>query len=311
MATTKILLTKEEIEARLAAISGESNTSIAALENAVQTAQDRADDAYLLAQGRSRAIYYATNEEANAGLRALGSGVLKVGDNIYIGAVGVPDWYVVEVLTRPGTSSLPTSGTSFDDVYVIGYYKIAQLETEKVVLTDYGRRDIVAKYGSFSYDHENKRIAYSNDVGATTYISLADLWNKVPTTASVSTSGITVKNSSGSTLFTISGLTSAITNANATTYGKVKLYNSSSTLTWTGSSATNDGAVTPAAIGSYVSSTYATLSTVNSLNTTVSGHTNSINAHETEITALQNDQITVTIGDGLTTGGEITLTIPD
>lgn len=80
-----------------------------------------------VAKGKNRAKVFSTTESMNAWLSdSTNAGVANVGDNLYIIDTGVPDWWISEVLTEPDEAGR--------------YYKIAQLETQKVDLTTYEAR---------------------------------------------------------------------------------------------------------------------------------------------------------------------------
>lgn len=80
-----------------------------------------------VAKGKNRAKVFATTESMNEWLsNQANARVAQVGDNLYIVDVGVPDWWISEVLTEQDETGR--------------YYKIAQLETQKVDLTTYEAR---------------------------------------------------------------------------------------------------------------------------------------------------------------------------
>lgn len=92
-------------------------------KNAVATAQSRADSAYVLAQGRSRGVSFETVEAMKTALKAASATEYKVGDQLFIKATNVPDYWVSEVLdTNTGET---------------GYYGISIMETQKVDLSGY------------------------------------------------------------------------------------------------------------------------------------------------------------------------------
>lgn len=82
------------------------------------------DEGSIVAKGKNRARVFSTtaamqewlSDEAN-------KGVCNIGDNLYIIAIDVPDWWIAEVLDEAD----PDTGY---------FYKIAQLETQKVDLTE-------------------------------------------------------------------------------------------------------------------------------------------------------------------------------
>lgn len=97
------------------------------LQTTEQTIISAVNEVAEIAKGKNRARVFATTESMNAWLSDSGnSGVAIVGDNLYIVDVGVPDWWIEEVLEEPDADGR--------------YYKIAQLETQKVDLTTYDKR---------------------------------------------------------------------------------------------------------------------------------------------------------------------------
>lgn len=90
----------------------------------------------------TKAISYMTNSAMISAFNALDKDTYKVGDNIYIVALNVPDLWVMSV----ENTSVPYSYTT-DDAFVneirtngyvqVGYYKLSMLETAKVDLSNY------------------------------------------------------------------------------------------------------------------------------------------------------------------------------
>ena len=75
-----------------------------------------------IAKGKNQARVFSTTESMKNWLSdSANKGVANVGDNMYIVAVDVPDWWISNVLEEPNESGM--------------YYEIAQLETQKVDLT--------------------------------------------------------------------------------------------------------------------------------------------------------------------------------
>lgn len=105
-------------------------------------AQEKANQAYTLAEGRSRSASYATIPAMQTALEGASNSQFKVGDNIFIEAVDVPDFWVSKVNTTKGTDKVPTSG-SFNATYNVGYYTISKLETQKVDLSSYALKSYV------------------------------------------------------------------------------------------------------------------------------------------------------------------------
>lgn len=84
----------------------------------------KVDEAISIAKGKNTAHVFTTTEAMQEWLsKEENKGLYKVGDNLYIVDVDVPDWWISEVLT------IADASTGY-------YYKIAQLETQKVDLTE-------------------------------------------------------------------------------------------------------------------------------------------------------------------------------
>lgn len=107
-------------------------------------AQARADEAYALAEGRENATSYTNYQAMVTALNAESTATLKVGDNIYIETVGVPDLWVSGVLDSKASYTYTTDQAIVDALndpsigYVnIGWYRLDELETAKVDLSGY------------------------------------------------------------------------------------------------------------------------------------------------------------------------------
>ena len=72
------------------------------------------------------------------GLNAAAKDFLKVGDNVYIEATNVPDFWVSAVNDTQTSGTLPSDWST--DSYNYGYFTIRKLESEKVDLGDYVQR---------------------------------------------------------------------------------------------------------------------------------------------------------------------------
>lgn len=105
---------------------GEINAKNSEQDGAISTAQAKADEAYNLAQGRAKAVSFATYDDMVAALKAAGKTDYKVGDNLFIIATDVPDYWVSAVLDN-----------NTDDT---GYFSISPLESQKVDLSEYQKK---------------------------------------------------------------------------------------------------------------------------------------------------------------------------
>ena len=98
-------------------------TLVSNAQTAANNAQAKANSAYTLAEGRARAVSFDTVEAMTSALKAAAKTDYKIGDNLFIKATGVSDYWVSNVLTT-------NSGT-------YGYFEVSVLETQKVDLTNY------------------------------------------------------------------------------------------------------------------------------------------------------------------------------
>lgn len=100
-----------------------NNTAHQDIRTAVSLAQSKADSAVTLAEGRARAVSFDTVADMTSALKSASNTAYKVGDNLFIKAIGSPDYWVSGVLAA-------NTGT-------YGYYEISELETQKVDLSGY------------------------------------------------------------------------------------------------------------------------------------------------------------------------------
>lgn len=103
-----------------------SGTAHSDIRNSVTKAQNRADSAYVLAEGRAKAVSFDTQAAMTTALKAAAKTDYKVGDNIFIKALDTPDYWVSKVLD--------------DNTGIYGYFEISALESQKVDLTGYQQK---------------------------------------------------------------------------------------------------------------------------------------------------------------------------
>lgn len=102
-----------------------SHARLTNLETAVIDLEEGVETATNIAKGRNQAHVFTTTEALQNWLsNEDNKGLYQVGDNLYIVEVDVPDWWVAEVLDEA-------------DAETGYYYKIAQLETQKVDLVEF------------------------------------------------------------------------------------------------------------------------------------------------------------------------------
>lgn len=138
--------------AQAAAEAADSKASAAqgtasAAASTASAAQTAANEAKSIAEGRARAVSFATVEAMTTALKGASASEYKVGDNLFIEAVGVPDYWIKSVLSN--------------NAGAYGYYEIAELETRKVDLTDYatnqGVTDAIGVHNASSAAHQDIR----------------------------------------------------------------------------------------------------------------------------------------------------------
>lgn len=122
----QVNLTAVNVGAETAGAVSSHNSNASAhsdIRSAVAAAQTKADNAYSLAEGRSRAAVFDTVAAMTTAFKAASNTAYKVGDSIYIKAVDFPDYWISAILGN-------NTGT-------YGYYEISKLETDKVDLISY------------------------------------------------------------------------------------------------------------------------------------------------------------------------------
>ena len=119
-----------------------SNTAHSDIRSAVSPAQSTADTAKSIAEGRDKAQSYTTYSAMVTALNAEASATAKVGDNVYVETVDVPDFWVSKVNSSKTTYTYTTDSAIISAIatngYIdIGWYRLAQLESTKVDLSGY------------------------------------------------------------------------------------------------------------------------------------------------------------------------------
>ena len=120
--TNDISTLKENVQTNVNSINelhSKNNTQ----DTNITNAQNTANEAISIAQGRTRSKVFDTFADMQNYLKNASSSEFKKGDNLYIRALNVPDYWVSNILN--------------DNSGLYGYYEISQLETQKVDLTEY------------------------------------------------------------------------------------------------------------------------------------------------------------------------------
>ena len=118
--------------------SGLSATNV---QDAIDENASIGNQALAIAKGRNQSLAYNNYSEMITALNSMSKDELKRGQNIYIGTVGVPDLWVYSVEDSSVTYSYVDDKTivnslGTDTTIQVGYYKLAQLETQKADLTN-------------------------------------------------------------------------------------------------------------------------------------------------------------------------------
>lgn len=118
--------------------SGLSATNV---QGAIDENASIGNQALAIAKGRNQSLAYNSYSEMITALNGMTKDELKRGQNIYIGTVGVPDLWIYSVEDSSVNYSYVNDETivgslGTDTTIQVGYYKLAQLETQKVDLTN-------------------------------------------------------------------------------------------------------------------------------------------------------------------------------
>ena len=118
--------------------SGLSATNV---QGAIDENASIGNQALAIAKGRNQSLAYNNYSEMITALNSMTKDELKRGQNLYIGTVGVPDLWVYSVETNKVNYSYTNDNAIVNSLGTnttiqVGYYKLAQLETQKVDLTN-------------------------------------------------------------------------------------------------------------------------------------------------------------------------------
>lgn len=118
------------------------NDVMSNIQPCINEIEDTAETAVSIAKGANQSLVYGDYQTMITALNAIDKETYKVGQNILIITLNVPDLWISEIVEE----SAEYAYTNDDDFisllkeqgYVqVGYYKLSALETQKVELTDY------------------------------------------------------------------------------------------------------------------------------------------------------------------------------
>lgn len=220
----------------------DNSTSKFATTSSVSAAQTKADDAYTLAEGRARAVSFDTVAAMTTALKAASSAEYKIGDNIFIKATDVPDYWVSGVLsTNTGT---------------YGYYEVSILETQKVDLTPYQKKT------DNTLDTSSKDVVGAINEVHDYYSGLTETVGKIVNgTTTVGKAAVAVKDANGRVIDTTYATKTELSTKTSTLDDKITNIESGATKVGSASTADSATAATKAtqdAKGNVIDTTYAT-----------------------------------------------------
>lgn len=112
------------------------------LQPTITNISNTANTAKSIADGANQALSYNNYSAMITAFNALDDDVYKVGQNVMIVTLNVPDLWISEIASSSSTYTYTTDEAFTNALktngYVqVGYYKLSALETQKVDLTDY------------------------------------------------------------------------------------------------------------------------------------------------------------------------------
>lgn len=171
------------------------NTQIQTITTNVTSAMTIAEQALEIAQGASRGGSFEDYDEMVETLIDASSTEYKSGDVFLIATVNVPDCYVYKVYSQPSTYTYSTDEQFIEDMAngdaVCGYYDIRQLETAKVDLGEYQKKNDNAllttdKTVVGAINEVKNSIATTNSVVSSVINDINGVKAKIPSSASSS-----------------------------------------------------------------------------------------------------------------------------
>ena len=111
------------------------------IQPVLNTIENKSEEAISIAKGANQSLVYNNYSEMITIFNNLSNDVYKVGQNILVVTLNVPDLWIAEILDANISYEYISDENFVDELkengYVqIGYYKISALETQKVDLTD-------------------------------------------------------------------------------------------------------------------------------------------------------------------------------
>ena len=137
------------VNSSTSAVETNIQPTLTEIENTADSAETKADNAIStantaksIADGANQALSYANYQSMITAFNSLPNTTYRVGQNVMIVTVQVPDLWVSAVESTSQTYTYVDDATIASELatngYIqVGYYRLSQLETQKVDLTDY------------------------------------------------------------------------------------------------------------------------------------------------------------------------------
>jgi len=135
-----------------------ANSTANIASGVASNANTTANTAKSIAEGANQALSYSNYSNMITAFNALSSTTYRVGQNIYINTLEVPDLWIGSVESSSSTYTYTTDEAFITALetngYVqVGYYKLSALETQKVDLTNYATKDMFVTLTQTQYDN--------------------------------------------------------------------------------------------------------------------------------------------------------------
>lgn len=116
--------------------------TIAAIQDAANTATITANTATNIAKGANQSLSYGNYQTMITAFNALDDDAYNVGQNVMIITLNVPDLWISSIESTSQTYTYTTdaafiNGLETNGYVQVGYYRLSALETQKVDLTNY------------------------------------------------------------------------------------------------------------------------------------------------------------------------------
>ncbi len=176
--------TATDINSRISDLAGEVDIAVTDVNSKISGLEEEIDTTVSIAKGANKALSFDNYSSLVEYFGELTSAYMyNTGQNVMIVTVEVPDLWISECLTDY-TEYVYTSDKDFineleqNGALQIGYYKFSQLETQKVDLSMYVKRDIVKESNINEMLNWYTRDNYGSSVMFDDYKSLISWFNK-------------------------------------------------------------------------------------------------------------------------------------